>query len=231
MFGRQKHEALHDGRVDSWDDEAQTRGVGALVLLKGSESQLKKMGVLPKRERLTFRSVVAQTIESFIAPAAERTPGELEQVAHRLRDTGTVLAGSRIVDGPYGDLLLRASVAASGVAIHLHVHDTGHPPYAAPDDVTPPPLLLRFLNRLARTFAEAMAFDGPGSWPEIAYTDAVARLARLRPEACRALVADVSAVGQLKSAMYPPGWLSYAELYEMTSDESLSRLASEAIPC
>ena len=206
MYGKAPPEAAAlDGPWTAWE----------------SEPQLKKQGIAPKKVWSDYEAVVARSMVPFIKHADERTPRDTFDVAHCLRDGGTVLAGSALTDGPYGDLLYRVSVGASGVVQALHMHDTGSMPQIDPANTVEPPLLRQFLNTFTARFADALSDTPAGTWRVGLFTETLQQLAGQAPEAGNVLLSETSAAGPFKRRVYPPD-LDHDDLLDMTQDPELA---------
>ena len=93
--------------IDELPESEQAGAFAAIYLLKVAGRILNKQKVPPIKKSEDFEALVARVAGPSLGKADEQEARALFDVAHCLRDARTVLAGSRLVYGPYGDLFYR----------------------------------------------------------------------------------------------------------------------------
>jgi len=121
---------------------------------------LYKARVLPSAKGLDFEILVAQTmidIDLTGGPPAQ----DLAVLAHIISHARLVLAGSKLPQGPYGDLFYRVLIGFGAALDQIGIKEHGAAPTFDEAERIGPPLIRMFLNRIGHRFSEALRGDGP----------------------------------------------------------------------
>jgi len=220
MLGRGKR-ALWSPEIDALPDDEKAAAATAIYMLKVHAVSLKRARVSPIKKSLEFEALVARCAGPDIGLAEAQESRDLYEIWHCLRDAGTVLAGTSLTDGPYGDLFYRVTVGWSAVVGGLYLQRTGTSLDIDPLDTVPPPRLREFLNEGVRRFADGLAGDPSGTWERYPFTTTLRDLSSElgnTPDLIDALQNQPS----LKSRLYPRDWrLGPDDIREMTGDDEL----------
>ena len=118
------------------------------------------MAITPAKDTLEFECLVGWDA---------RTPspgfGYLSELAHVAVWARTVIASTRLPDGPYGDLLYRAIVGYGAVVDRVAKANFGTRPEVPSDEAIAQPEFEQWLDKITRRFGDALAGDPPGTWP------------------------------------------------------------------
>lgn len=204
--------------------------LAATYFLKLAARNLKKVGLSPIKKSLEFEALVARVAAPDIGRAEEQDPRELYDVAHALRDSRTIVAGSPVRDGPYGDLFHRV-LHGWGVVIDLAYQSRlGYPPQIDPIDTVDPPALRLFLDDAVGRFSDALTRSPTGTtdgrFPQSLY-ELAARHEGEEPRLVAALRGEPPFVASVQGQDY---YLPLEEYLDMTNDEQLSQVAASAQP-
>lgn len=227
MFGRSKKPLWHPS-LDALGAEARPQLLAAIYFLKLSDTGLKKLKVSPVKGSLEYEAIVARVAAPSVGRADEQEAREVFDVAHCLRDSRTVLAGSPLSDEPYGDLFYRVLVGYSAVMERLYAQRMGYPPQIDPVNTVEPPHLREFLNETACRFGEAVTGAPPGTWSGD-LRGALEELAENHANRPSELIEALDGQPPLYSRMYPAGWqLGYEDILDMTHDAELADAVAAA---
>ncbi|MGI8802928.1 MAG: hypothetical protein ACR2KV_12245 [Solirubrobacteraceae bacterium] len=119
-----------------------------------------KAKLLPRGTGLDFEILVAQTmidVDLTDGPPA----ADLATLAHIVSHSRLVLAGSRLPQGPYGDLFYRVLTAFGATLDQIGVKEHGAPPTFDEADRIGSPLVRMFLNQVSHRFSEALREEEP----------------------------------------------------------------------
>lgn len=119
-----------------------------------------KSGVLPRDQGLDFEILVAQTMIDLDLTDGP-PPGDLAVLAHIVSHSRLVLAGSRLPQGPYGDLFYRVLIGYGAALDQIGMQVHGEAPTFDEADRIGPPLVRMFLNQVSNRFAEALRGEEP----------------------------------------------------------------------
>lgn len=119
-----------------------------------------KSGVLPLEDGLDFEILVAQAMIDLDLtngpPAAD-----LAVLAHIVSHSRLVLAGSRLAQGPYGDLFYRVLIGYGAALDQIGLTVHGAAPSFDEAHRIGPPLPRMFLDQVGNRFAEALRGEAP----------------------------------------------------------------------
>ncbi|HWH10977.1 MAG TPA: hypothetical protein VG165_07610 [Solirubrobacteraceae bacterium] len=191
-----------------------------------------KSGVLPVGEGADFEILVAQTmIDLDLASGPpERDLARLAQIVAHVR---LLVAGSRLAQGPYGDLFYRVLIGWGATLDRIGLQKYGAAPKFDEDERLGPPLARMFLNQVVSRFDEALR-DAPTGTTD---GDLVPTLGALaadlghQPPLIAALV-GASPMVMIVHAPVPdwPGSLTHTDFMEATLDPVLAQALSTAEP-
>lgn len=228
MLGRTK-KPMWAPELDALPDEEKTAAMVAIYFLKLSGSGLKKAKVFPEKDRLRFEALVARVAAPFLGPVEDLGARDLFDIAHCLRDGATVLAGSQLTRGPYGDLLYRVDQGCSAIIHHLYARRVGSQLMIDPANTVEPPKLRLFLNAMTSRYADALLGQEAGTSRDGDIVEILSRLAGLSAEP--PLITAVKEKQPLALLSHGPDWfLSEADILDMTRDEQLARSLASALP-
>jgi hypothetical protein len=207
--------------------------VGDLFVFVGEcRAGFVKSGVLPLAEGLDFEILVAQTMVDL-----DLTNGppkrDLGVLAHIVSHARLLLAGSRLPQGPYGDLFYRVLIGWGAALDRIGLKAHGAPPDFDDDERIGPPLVQFFLNQVACRYDEALRGAAPGtrSGELVPLLEALAADLRREPPLIAA-VAGLSPMVMTVHAPVPdwPGSLTTNDFMEATLDPILSKALAGAEP-
>ena len=228
MLGRKK-KPMWAPELDALPSDEKATAMVAIYFLKLSGTALKKFKVLPEKDPMQFEALVARVSVPFLGPADEDyDPRDQFEIAHCLRDGATVLAGSQLTRGPYGDLLYRVDQGCSAIVHKLYAQRVGSELLIDPANTVAPPKLRLFLNAMTAQYADALLGQPTGTSDERAdLVETLSRLARLPTEPH--LVTAVRGKQPMALLAHGPDWyLSEADILDMTRDEKLARSLGNA---
>jgi hypothetical protein len=135
--------------------------VGALFVYVGDcRPAFYKAKLLPRGKGLDFEILVAQTmidVDLTSGPPAK----DLAVLAHIVSHARLVLAGSRLPQGPYGDLFYRVLTGYGAALDQIGIQVHGEAPSFDEADPIGPPLVRMFLDQVANRFTEALRGEPP----------------------------------------------------------------------
>ncbi|HEY5195666.1 MAG TPA: hypothetical protein VIJ51_01415 [Solirubrobacteraceae bacterium] len=191
-----------------------------------------KSGVLPLAEGADFEILVAQTmidLDLANGPPA-RDLARLAQIVSHVR---LLVAGSRLAQGPYGDLFYRVLIGWGAALDRIGLQKYGAAPKFDEDERLGPPLARMFLNQVASRFDEALRGSETGSRDGelVPMLTALAADLGTAPPLIAALV-GASPMVMTVHAPVPdwPGSLTHTDFMEATLDPVLSEELSTAEP-
>jgi hypothetical protein len=205
--------------------------VGDLFVFVGEcRPGFSKSGVLPLAEGADFEILVAQTMIDL-----DLTNGpperDLARLAHIVSHVRLLVAGSRIAQGPYGDLFYRVLIGWGAALDRIGLQKYGAAPTFDEDDRLGPPLARMFLNQVASRFDEALRGADPGSRDGelVPLLSSLAADLGHEPPLIAALV-GASPMVMTVHAPVPdwPGSLTHNDFMEATLDPVLSEELSTA---
>ncbi len=202
--------------------------VGACFVFVGDcRPGLFKSGVLPCEEGLDFEILVAQTMVD-VDLSSGPPPADLAVLAHIVSHGRLVLAGSRLVQGPYGDLFYRVLIGYGAALDQIGVKEHGAAPTFDEAERIGPPLVRMFLNAVANRFAEAPRGEQPQSRSgELVVTlQDLARDLEPEPPLVAALVDQTPMVITVHAPV--PGWAGSFKVRDFM-DATLDPVLSEAL--
>lgn len=230
MLGRKK-KPLWAPELNELPDDENSAAMVAIYFLATSRSGMKKARIFPEKDPLAFEALVARVSVPFLNPLEDASDVRaLFDVGHCLRDGATVLSGSQLSRGPYGDLLYRVEQGCSTVVHRAYKQWVGQEILLDPANTVPPPKLRLFLNALAARYADALAGDPAGTWDEDNVPQTLSRLSALPVEP--PIITAVKAAAQpFALSVHGPDWfLSEADVFDMTRDAELARSLGNADP-
>ena len=121
---------------------------------------LYKAKVLPSGKGLDFEILVAQTmidIDLTGGPPAK----DLAVLAHIISHARLVLAGSKLPQGPYGDLFYRVLIGVGAALDQIGIKEHGAAPTFDEAERIGSPLVRMFLNQVSHRFSEALRGEEP----------------------------------------------------------------------
>jgi hypothetical protein len=191
-----------------------------------------KSGVLPLAEGADFEILVAQTMIDLDLKSGppERDLARLAQIVAHAR---LVLAGSRLAQGPYGDLLYRVLIGWAAALDRIGIKKYGAAPTFDEDERLGPPLARMFLNQVASRFDEALRGADPGTRNgELVPTlESLAADLGREPPLIAALVGLAPMVMTVHAPVPDwPGSLTQSDFMEATLDPVLSEALADAEP-
>ena len=205
--------------------------VGDLFVFVGEcRPGFSKSGVLPLAEGADFEILVAQTMIDLDLGSGppER---DLARLAHIVSHVRLLVAGSRLAQGPYGDLFYRVLIGWGATLDRIGLQKYGGGSKFDEDERLGPPLARMFLNQVVSRFDEALRGARPGtrtasSSPTLG---GVGRRPRRRPPLIAGLV-GASPMVMAVHAPVPdwPGSLTHNDFMEATLDPVLSEALSAA---
>jgi len=207
--------------------------VGALFVFVGEcRPGFVNSGVLPLAEGLDFEILVAQTmVDLDLSNGPPKR--DLAVLAHIVAHARLLLAGSRLAQGPYGDLFYRVLVGWGAALDRIGIKEHGGPPEFDDDERIGPPLVQLFLNQVANRFDEALRGAPPGSrnGELVPVLEALAADLGHQPPLIAALV-DLAPMVMTVHAPVPdwPGSLTVSDFMEATLDPILSKALAGATP-
>jgi hypothetical protein len=233
VFGKRRW-AQEERELAQW---SLTQGPGGahvyFVLL--SRAHLKKLGMPPLKQGTDFDKLIVRTIGDDVNLAAGPPPDELNEIAHTVYHSRLVLAGSRLAQGPYGDLFYRV-LAGYGVALDwIGTHKHGAQPSFDEHQRVEPPIVSDFLDRAGTRFAGMLrgqdADSADGHAGLVATLQSLAAELGHEPPLIAALVGKSPAAARIHRPV--PDWagsFSYDDFMDATGDEKLSHELAEADP-
>lgn len=228
MLGRRK--PLWDPQLDDLPDTEKPSVLAALYYLKMAERNLRKRRLSPLKKSLAFEALIARVAAPDIGARDEQDPRDLYEIAHRLRDSTTVVAGSPVRNGPYGDLFHRVLWGWS-IVLNLAFRDRmGYAPEIDPIDTVPAPDLRHFLDAAAGRYADALTQAPIGS-TRGAFPDTLVELSQQLHGAEPELVSSLRSQEPFVSGVQGIDFvLPYDQFFDMTGDDELSTRAAGAAP-
>jgi len=189
-----------------------------------------KSGVLPLEDGLDFEILVAQSmidVDLTNGPPA----ADLAVLAHIVSHVRLVLAGSRLAQGPYGDLFYRVLIGFGAALDQIGVTEHGAAPTYDEAERIGPPLPRMFLNQVASRFAEALRGEQPRTrgGELVATLEALAADLGHEPPLIAALVGKTPMVVTVHAPV--PGWagsFSAKDFMDATLDPVLSESLAAA---
>ena len=226
MLGRKK-KPTWSSELDALPDGERTAAMVGIYFLKLSGSGLKKFRVYPEKDRLPFEALVARVAIPWLGPIEDYDAATLFDVGHCLRDGATVLSGSQLTRGPYGDLLYRVDQGCSAIVHRVYERRVGSQLLLDPANTVEPPRLRLFLSALAARYADGLLAQPSGTTAEDGVVETLSQLAA-SPEEPR-LVTAVRSQEPLALVAHGRDWfLSEADILDMTRDEQLARSLGHA---
>ncbi len=221
---------MWDPQLDALPEAERASALAAVFYLKIAERNFRKLRLSPIKKSLEFDALVARVAGPDIGPKDAQDPRDLFAVAHCLRDSRTVVAGSPVRNGPYGDLFHRV-LWGWGTVIDLLFQDRlGYAPAIDPVDTVPTPQLRLFLDSAVGRYADGLmnlpSATTPGDFPST-LESLSAHFQQGVPRLIEALEGQQPFVSSLQGADFI---LPYEQYLEMTHDEKLSARAVEAAP-
>jgi hypothetical protein len=135
--------------------------VGALFAYVGDcRPAFYKSKLLPRGDGLDFEILVAQTMID-VDLSHGPPPADLAVLAHIVSHSRLVLAGSKLPQGPYGDLFYRVLTAYGAALDQIGVKEHGAAPTFDEAERIGSPLVRMFLNQVAHRFSEALRGEEP----------------------------------------------------------------------
>jgi hypothetical protein len=189
-----------------------------------------KSGVLPLAEGPDFEILVAQTMIDLDLSNGppERDLARLAQIVAHVR---LLVAGSRLAQGPYGDLFYRVLIGWGATLDRIGLQKYGAAPSFDEDERLGPPLARMILNQVASRLAEALRAAPTGTLDGELVPTLTALAADLghEPPLIAALV-GASPMVMTVHAPVPdwPGSLTQTDFMEATLDPVLSAELSSA---
>ncbi len=119
-----------------------------------------KAKLLPRGKGLDFEILVAQTMIDVDLTGGP-PPGDLATLAHIVSHSRLVLAGSRLAQGPYGDLFYRVLIGFGAALDQIGLKEHGAAPTFDEADRIGSPLVRMFLNQVGHRFSEALRGEEP----------------------------------------------------------------------
>jgi hypothetical protein len=200
-----------------------------------SRPHLKKLGMPPLKHGTDYDKLIVRTIGDDVNLAAGPLTDELEEIAHTVYHSRLVLAGSRLAQGPYGDLFYRV-LAGYGVALDwIGTQKHGAQPSFDEHQRVEPPIVRAFLDRAGTRFAGALrgedANSADGHAGLVATLHSLAAELGHEPPLIAALVGKPPAAVRIHHPV--PDWagsFSYDDFMDATGDVKLSHELAEAEP-
>lgn len=208
--------------------------VGDLFVFVGEcRPAFAKSGLLPLAEGADFEILVAQTMIDLDLGNDGPPAVDLARLAQIVAHVKLLVAGSKLSQGPYGDLFYRVLVGWGAALDRIGLKRHGAAPAFDEDERLGPPLARMFLNQVASRFDEALRGLDPGSrnGELIPLLTALAADLGNDPPLIAAL-AGLSPMVMTVHAPVPdwPGSLSHNDFMEATLDPVLSEELSGAKP-
>lgn len=207
---------------------------GALVyFMLLSREHLRKLRLLPVNRGTDFDKLVVRTVDGDVDLSTGPPPAKLAEIAHTVYHSRLVLAGSRVAQGPYGDLFYRVLAAYGCVLDAIGLHKHGAQPSFDEQQRVEAPTVRKFLERAGTRFAGALGGTtarsaAPGFVPTL---QSLAAELGNDPPLIAALVQETPAAERIHRPN--PGWsgsFSYDDFIDATGDLQLSRELAEAAP-
>jgi hypothetical protein len=200
-----------------------------------SRAHLRKLGMPPLKQGTDFDKLIVRTIGEDVNLAAGPPQDELNEIAHTVYHSRLVLAGSRLAQGPYGDLFYRV-LAGYGVALDwIGTHKHGAQPSFDEHQRVEPPIVSDFLDRAGIRFAGMLrgqdADSADGHAGVVATLQSLAAELGHEPALIAALVGKPPAAVRIHRPV--PDWagsFSYDDFMHATGDPQLSRELADAPP-
>ena len=180
-----------------------------------------------------FDKLVVLTIDGDVDLSTGPPPAKLAEIAHTVYHSRLVLAGSRVAQGPYGDLFYRVLAAYGCVLDAIGLHKHGAQPSFNEQQRVEAPTVRRFLECAARRFGSTLG----GNTAHSAARGFVPTLQSLAaelgndPPLIAALVQKTPAAERIHRP--DPGWsgsFNYDDFMDATGDPQLSHELAEAAP-
>jgi hypothetical protein len=188
---------------------------------------LYKAKVLPSGKGLDFEILVAQSmidIDLTGGPPAK----DLAVLAHISSHARLVLAGSKLPQGPYGDLFYRVLIGLGAALDQIGIKEHGAAPTFDEAERIGSPLIRMFLNQISHRFSEALRGEEPhtreGEVVDV-LEDLAIDLRRTPP-----LIAALSGKTPMVITVHKPtpGWAGSFEVKDFM-DATLDPVLSEAL--
>ncbi|HEU0317994.1 MAG TPA: hypothetical protein VFR49_11735 [Solirubrobacteraceae bacterium] len=186
-----------------------------------------KSKLLPRGKGLDFEILVAQAMID-VDLSAGPSPDDLARLAHIVSHARLVLAGSRLPQGPYGDLFYRVLIGFGAALDQIGIAEHGAAPSFDDTERIGPPIIRLFLNQVGNRFAEALR----GAEPHTCEGELVATIASLRadlgrePPLVAALVKKTPMVITVHKPV--PGWAGSFTVKDFM-DATLDPVLSESL--
>jgi hypothetical protein len=208
--------------------------VGDLFVFVGEcRPAFAKSGVLPLAQGADFEILVAQTMIDLDLGNDGPPELDLARLAQIVAHVKLLVAGSRLSQGPYGDLYYRVLIGWSAALDRIGIKRYGAAPVFDEDERLGPPLARMFLNQVASRFDEALRGANPGTrnGELVPLLTALAADLGSEPPLIAAL-AGLSPMVMTVHAPVPdwPGSLTHDDFMEATLDPVLSDELSGAKP-
>lgn len=219
---------MWDPQLDALPSQEGAAAIAAIMYLKMAERNLRKLRLSPTKRSLPFEALVARMAAPDIGRTDEQDPRDLYEVAHRLRDSRTVVAGSPLRNGPYGDLFHRA-LWGWGTVIDLAYQDRmGYVPQIDPIDTVPAPDLRHFLDAAVGRYADAL-MQSPTGTTDGQFPQTLRTVATHFGNSPPQLVVEVRSQEPFVSRVQGIDYLlPYEQYLDMTGDADLSERAVKA---
>lgn len=192
-----------------------------------------KSGVLPLAEGADFEIVVAQTMIDLDLTNDGPPARDLARLAQIVSHAKLLVAGSKLPQGPYGDLFYRVLIGWGAALDRIGLKRHKAAPVFDEEERLGPPLARMFLNQVASRFDEALRGSQPGSCNGELIPLLKGLAADLGHEP--PLIAAVAGLQPMVMTVHAPvpdwpGSLTHTDFMEATLDPVLSEELSGADP-
>jgi hypothetical protein len=197
-----------------------------------SRAPLRKLRLLPVNRGTDFDKLVVLTIDGDVDLMTGPPPAKLAEIAHTVYHSRLVLAGSRVAQGPYGDLFYRVLAAYGCVLDAIGMHKHGAQPAFDEQRRVEAPTVREFLEAAGRRFAGALGGTAPSTAQGFVPTlQSLAAELGNDPPLIAALVRQTPAAERIHRPN--PGWsgsFAFGDFLDATGDSQLSRELADAAP-